>query len=252
MFSNIEEDEARLIVIETNLIQRNADDIKKSEKAAILSERYNLIKKKQGFRTDLIQDSDDQENELKDEVNAPFDLGRSQIANYVRIHKFLSEELKTKLDEGKVRLKACVQLSFLEQEEQLAVDEYINSGSKITDSKAKAIRKKAHDNVITRELLDELFAKKKKDVIKDKDIKIPVAMIERYFSESDEEDILMTVKIAIELYFKENDLEKGHAQNEREISQEKTEIKSERLEQDLSFQLPIGDPFNNPGDGDLE
>jgi ParB-like nuclease domain. len=207
IFSNLTEDEAKLIVIETNLKQRNLDDFKPSERAAIVSARHNLIKK-QGLRTDLIHEIESQKNEEKDGKNAPFHLGKSQIWRYTRINEFLSENLKMLLDDDKLKIKGAVELSYLELDEQLAVDVYINRGFKMTDSKAKVIRKKALDNVITGELLDELFVKKKKEVIKDKDIKIPVAMIERYFSESDEEDILTTVKMAIELYFKENDLEK--------------------------------------------
>ncbi|AFA47902.1 ParB/RepB/Spo0J family partition protein [Acetobacterium woodii] len=249
IFSNLTEDEAKLIVIETNLKQRNLDDFKPSERAAIVSARHNLMKK-QGLRTDLIHEIESQKNEEKDGKNAPFHLGKSQIWRYTRIDEFLSDNLKMQLDDDKLKIKGAVELSYLEVDEQLAVDAYINSGSKITDSKAKVIRKKALDNVITKELLDELFAKKKKEVIKDKEIKIPVAMIERYFSESDEEDILTTVKIAIELYFKDNNLEKNHEQNEQEASLEQSNVESERLNQDLS--LPIDDPFDNPGDGDQE
>lgn len=218
IFPNLTNDEAKLIVIETNLKQRNLEDFKPSERAAIVSERHALMKK-QGLRTDLIHEIEGQKNNEVDEKKAPFHLGKTQIRNYVRIHKYLIDELKILLDAGKVRIKGAVEISYLEPDEQKVVDQFINEGFKITDSKAKTIRKKALDAVITKEVLNEMFAQKKKNDKSEKNVKVPSYLIDLYFSESEEDDILTVMQLALEQFFKSNDnMQRSTKENSREVN----------------------------------
>ena len=50
------EEEAMLIVTETNLIQRSFADLKHSERAIALATHYAAMKKKSGYRSDLLEE----------------------------------------------------------------------------------------------------------------------------------------------------------------------------------------------------
>ena len=69
------DDEAMLIVTETNLIQRSFKDMTHSERAVSLAIHYEAMKKKQGYRSDLINEIEEMlKPSDKDKTSAP--LGR--------------------------------------------------------------------------------------------------------------------------------------------------------------------------------
>ena len=70
---NLTDEEAMLIVTETNLIQRSFSELSHSEKARILTERHNAIKN-QGRRTDLINEIEMLSN--TDDLQENSDLGQ--------------------------------------------------------------------------------------------------------------------------------------------------------------------------------
>lgn len=205
LFDDITDDEARLIVIETNLKQRNLDSFKISDRAKILTERHNLMKR-QGMRTDLLKDIEDQDGHEKDTGNEPFKLGKTHIWRYMRINDYLSDGLKCYLDDGKINIKSGVELSFIDEEEQKVVKNAIDDGIKLTTGKATAIRKKSLEETITKEVLENVLSKKTKD--KDgekKKIKLSDDMIKKYFSVTEESEISLILELALEEYFKTKD-----------------------------------------------
>lgn len=67
VIEELTDEEAMLIVTETNLIQRSFSELSHSEKARILVERHNAIKE-QGKRTELINEIESlSTNDLEDE-----------------------------------------------------------------------------------------------------------------------------------------------------------------------------------------
>lgn len=70
---NLTDEEAMLIVTETNLIQRSFNDLSHSERARVLTEHYKAIKE-QGKKNDLIDEIEKLSN--TDEINEKSDLGQ--------------------------------------------------------------------------------------------------------------------------------------------------------------------------------
>ncbi|MGI6383298.1 MAG: ParB/RepB/Spo0J family partition protein [Tissierellaceae bacterium] len=127
------DEEAMLIVTETNLIQRSFSELSHSEKARILTERHKAIKE-QGRKTDLIKEiemlsrADDleenstfgkfgQNENSREKVANKYDLSSRNVARYLRIDTLI-EGLKPKIDSGEIPFTAGVDLSFLKKEEQ--------------------------------------------------------------------------------------------------------------------------------------
>ncbi|MGJ0847811.1 ParB N-terminal domain-containing protein [Tissierella praeacuta] len=153
---NITDEEAMLIVTETNLIQRSFSELSHSEKARILTERHNAIKE-QGRRTDLINEiermsnTDDlQENsdlgqfvqklESRDKIGNQYDLSGKTISRYLRID-MLIDELKLRLDNGELPFMAGVDLSFLKEDEQEMVEAILDDyGFKIDLKKSEVLK----------------------------------------------------------------------------------------------------------------
>ncbi len=122
------EEEALLIVTETNLNQRSFSDLLHSERATVIAVRHEAMKK-QGVRTDLLETIEklskspnvsdnltlcqvgtklDNNKDLSDQYN----LSRRNLARYLRIAK-LSNEFKEFIDEGIIAFNSGVELSYI-------------------------------------------------------------------------------------------------------------------------------------------
>jgi ParB family chromosome partitioning protein len=105
---DLTDDEAALIVTETNLLQRSFSDLTHSERALALSAHYNALKH-QGKRGDLIREIDTLTEfggtfsppEIKwsshEAAGAADDLGKETVARYLRVN-MLTDEIKRLLD----------------------------------------------------------------------------------------------------------------------------------------------------------
>lgn len=216
------DEEAMLIVTETNLIQRSFIDLSFSERARVLAEHYNAIKQ-QGKRTDLIneieklsKDDDLEENstlsqlETKsrsdDKVGEKYDLSRATVARYLRID-ILIEELKDRLDNNEIPLTASVDLSFLKEDEQETVENILETyGFKVDIKKAEILKNFSQGRTFTHdkayEVLSGKFFNKPKKV---KSFKIKPKIISKYFSENQKQgEIEETIEKALEMYFSQN------------------------------------------------
>ena len=137
---NLSDEEAMLIVTETNLIQRSFSELSHSEKAKILSERHKAMKD-QGKRSDIISEIEilsntdgikgnstsyqfDKKLETRTNVAEKYDLSPANVSRYLRIDK-LTDELKIRLDNNEIPFIAGVNLSHLKPEEQEDVEKII-------------------------------------------------------------------------------------------------------------------------------
>lgn len=199
IMDNVSDDEAKLIVIETNLIQRNMEDFKLSHRARIITEWHTLTKK-QGSRTDLSKEIENIDVKPDDKgEDKPFHLGKSQIWNYARINDCLSDDLKDLMDIGKLSIKSAVELSYLEEVDQELVKDVIFDCNRISDTKAKAIKKMAMEEGLTKESLEKLLLPKEKD--KKKEFKIPNDLLAKYFGNTEEDEIRDILELALSVYF---------------------------------------------------
>lgn len=195
---DLSDDQAKLIVIESNIKQRTLQALAPSEQAKIIAEHHRLIRK-QGKRTDLAKQVDDLDiNEKSDQV-APYNLSKRQINNYVRIDEYLCDPLKILMDDGKLPVKAACELSFIiDEESQEVVADYIQEGGKVTEGKAKQLRKTAEDETLNMSLVKKTITEKKTPAkLK---VVIPNEMINSIFFNMCKDEILELIETAVKAY----------------------------------------------------
>ncbi|SCG83678.1 Stage 0 sporulation protein J [Proteiniborus sp. DW1] len=220
---SLTDEEAMLIVTETNLIQRSFSELSHSEKARILTERYNAIKE-QGKRIDLINEIErlsnpydlqenltsgqvDQKLESREKIGNQYDLSGKTISRYLRIDSLI-EPLKYRLDSEEIPFIAAVDLSFLKEDEQESVEGILKEKKfKVDIKKAAALKKFSQHRSLTEEKAFDILSGKYFDnpSKKPKSIKVKPKIISKYFSEDqNQKDIEMIIEKALELYFSQN------------------------------------------------
>lgn len=209
------EEEAMLIVTETNLMQRSFTDLVHSERAKVIATRHKAMKN-QGVRTDLLGEIEKLSKapsltsgpmgtklDSKKELGEDYNLSSRSVARYLRIDQ-LNPQLKDQVDEGKIAMRAGVDLSYLSKENQEIIDAIVSEDTfKIDMKKAAMIRKydkegnldwKTAKAIITGEAM--------KDPDKQKPIKVKPEIWSRFFKpEDDKKDIEKTIEKALEFYF---------------------------------------------------
>ncbi|WP_312908812.1 ParB/RepB/Spo0J family partition protein [Tissierella praeacuta] len=235
---DLTDEEAMLIVTETNLIQRSFSELSHSEKARILTERHNAIKE-QGRRTDLINEiermsnTDDlQENsdlgqfvqklESRDKIGNQYDLSGKTISRYLRIDALI-DELKLRLDNGELPFMAGVDLSFLKEDEQEMVETILDDYAFKIDLKKSEVLKtlsqgrnfnydKAHEI-----LSGKFFHKPKKNKKPKFTSKFTKNIVGKYVTENRSiSEIEKLIEQLLEEYFLQNQ----EIQNEQEFEME--------------------------------
>lgn len=180
----LSDEEAYVYVIETNVIQRSFADLAPSEKAAVLSARYEKVIS-QGRRNDILHEieaigtcgHDVHKSRSRDGIGEEYGMTGRNIARYMRVDKLI-RPFKDRLDAGELTLTAAVELSYLPEDEQTIVAEM---GSAVTEKVAKAIR--AATGGLTKEKLEEILHPVKESApAKAVSIKIPVEAEEKYFA----------------------------------------------------------------------
>ena len=139
------------------------------------------------------------------------DLSKDTIARYLRINT-LQEDIKVLLDDGKVPMRAAVELSYISQENQkIFVDLMQTNEYKCDIKKAKLIRELQQKAKLTIATMTEVLSgeKTKKNPGKPKAFSISGKIMkkyEQYFSpEQDKKEIENVIDKALELYFSSRD-----------------------------------------------
>ena len=215
---NLTDEEALLIVTETNLLQRSFADLSHSERALTLSMHHEAIKK-QGRRTDLIQEIENMVNASNingfetcspmankskslAKVGDQYDLSKDTVARYLRIHKLIQPH-KERLDDGDLPMRAAVSLSYLPADEQQIVDDILDASHYKADmKKAEALRAVSEKRPLDHETAEQILAGTKKPrSAKPPAFKLKPRIISRYFTlEQKPEDIEATIIAALEFY----------------------------------------------------
>ena len=211
------EEDAILIVVETNLFNRSIDDMLPSELAKSLALRQKALKQ-QGKRNDLTSGTLCQKSDELDEntsgtmyqkLNEEYKLSERNIRNYIRL-TYLCDNLLALVDYNIIPFSAGVELSYLKEEEQkLLFDLIEESHYKISIDIAKELKILSNSNkdkTLEKEQIKAIFI-----VTKDKSkpksanfIKIPIKSITSYIKEDDlpkAQDILIE---ALKLYYEMN------------------------------------------------
>ena len=200
---DLSDEEAYVYVIETNVIQRSFTDLAPSEKAAVLSARYEKVIS-QGRRNDILQEIEEigtcghdvHKSRSRDGIDEEYGMTGRNIARYMRVDKLI-RPFKDRLDAGELTLTAAVELSYLPENEQTIVAE---KDAAINEKTAKSIRAVAGE--LTEDELEEILHPVRESTpAKAVSIKIPAKVYGRYFSNVAAKDVQSILEAALDLYF---------------------------------------------------
>jgi ParB family chromosome partitioning protein len=206
--TDLTDEDALLIVTETNLIQRSFADLRHSEKAIALATHYEATKKKPGYRSDLIQEIEELTSApmgrrlgTRDKLGEQYGLSKNTIARYLRVNKLISA-LKDRLDNDGIGMRAAEALSYLKDEEQEIVEGLLAKGEKISIKQADTLKEKSGNGGLNETSINEIFnpgyfAEKVKPV------KLSGQFLSKHFKpEQSAEEIEKVIAEALERYFK--------------------------------------------------
>jgi len=224
---DLTDDEALLIVTETNLRQRGFEVLSHSEKAAVLSVHHGAIKN-QGRRTDLINEIDNlfintenisnnaentssahivPKSEARDKTAKSYDLNRGTVTRYIRIYNNLDKLFNALLDSGTLPFIAAVELSYMSNADQINLYYLIQLlNLKIDIKKAKLLRKYSEEKKLTKNIIKDILSgtiteKKKKSAPSVQSLKIKGEILSKYFKpEQKPEQIQKEIIRALEFY----------------------------------------------------
>lgn len=170
IIKDYDDDMAELIMIDTNLAQR--ETILPCEKGLAYKKRLELIKKlRKG--NDIKASNDNalmknvpvgQEETSIDKLADESNDSRTQIQRFIRLTE-LNNDLKNKVNSDVIGIRAGVELSYIKPEEQIIVNDFIDENNfKLTTAQAQKLR--AVYGTITKDNVMEIIKgkpKKKED-----------------------------------------------------------------------------------------
>lgn len=217
---DVNDDEAMIIVTETNLMQRSFTDLLPSEKAKSLKVHYDALTK-QGRRTDLIFEIKNllEAREISGSGTSPqlaekltsiqgfekdYGLSRDTIARYIRLN-YLIPELLMIVDDGKIAFIPAVTLSFISEDVQKEINEVLEENSYSVDmKKAASLRRHYEGKKLNKAKVIEILsgALNKTVKVKPAGIKVRASIVSRYFKpEQKQVEIEGVIEKALEMYF---------------------------------------------------
>lgn len=166
-----DDDMAELIMIETNLAQR--ENILPCEKGLAYKKRLELIKKIGKENTDKASNINRLEEKFPEGTKPSLDKlaeeaedSRTQIQRFIRLTE-LNETLKNKVNDEIIGIRAGVELSYINPEEQIIINDIIDEAN-IKLSTAQAQKLRAVKGTITKENVLEIIKGKPKKNNQDK------------------------------------------------------------------------------------
>lgn len=215
------EEQALLVVTETNLIQRSFADLKHSERAIVIKNHVEALKSAresskilEQISTDLVDNKaeykarvhSEHKGRSSEQTADKYGLSSATVQRYLRL-ALLNKDLLEKVNGGEIKVVPAVALSFLSESEQecLAVllfeDEYEVDKSKAESLKLWSQRKngKLPFEKIEAILKGRTNAKTKvaKPIVKVS----PKVYAEYFDDDAKEEDVVNTIKEALRAYF---------------------------------------------------
>lgn len=208
---NLNEREAYVYVIETNMLQRSFDDLLPSEKAAVLTERYEKVMC-QGRRNDILEEiamlngvdmpetcgHDVHKSKSRDSIEEDYGMTGRNITRYMRLNQ-TTDQIKKMVDDGEMAMVTAVELSYLSEEEQKQVCSVMEEhGGKIKNAQAVELHNSA----------GSLTADKVKDILvgdaKEKpvsDAKMFAQIKKKYFKGKSTDEIMGVLEQALTTWF---------------------------------------------------
>ena len=220
--TDLSDDDAKLVVTETNLVQRSFSDLSHSERAVALKYHMDAISN-QGKRTDLIDEikrlsipDKIKEDETSDQIGRKLEsreitaekygLSTTNVSRYVRL-SYLIKPLLAHVDSGAIGFIPAVYLSFLTQDEQSELNRLLNETNyKIDIKKAELLRASSKENKLTPQMIKDILSgvtlkKKNRASLPVQSLKLKGKVLSKYFKPEDKpEEIEAELIEALEFY----------------------------------------------------
>lgn len=191
IIKNYDDEDAHFINIDSIIQQRGFDDLKPSERARII---YDLT-----------------ENIKKEKLSNKFQNGIEEMKNiindrtkrrYLRLNR-CCDRIKKLVDENKMVMKVALELADLTIDMQERVVELSQaSGIKVDEKKAKLIKEKNQSGELSDETIQKILQGKKRSARStDFSIKIPKDYKETYFEGKNNKEIQEIILQILESYF---------------------------------------------------
>jgi ParB family chromosome partitioning protein len=217
------DDDAALIVTETNLIQRSFADLTHSQRAIALKHHLDAIKS-QGKRNDLLDEIGMLTNpdeiigkgtsgllghrkKSRDKIAEKYGLDARTVSRYTRIASLINE-LLTRVDDEEIGLYPAVSISYLSKDEQEELNMLLNSEEstfKINMKKAEALRELSENGKLTSDVMLQVLSgeyNKKPKLKTSQPFKLKAKIYQKYFkNDPPKKEIESTITQALEEYF---------------------------------------------------
>lgn len=235
---NLPDEFASVYVIESNAMQRGFKELRISEQALAVEMIYKRLKDSaavraiekelsvlEGVKSPLDTCNDSNKNEVKSPMDTcekvdnlkgaaeEYGLSRASIARLLRINK-LSDELKAMVDEGNIKLRPAVELSYIPKEMQdMLVKVMSQQEVSVIDMKmAKQMREIAGSYASpSEELIAEVLFGTYGEDAKPKEagekVTIPKATYSRYLGGYSKKEANLIIEKALAYYFENNEEE---------------------------------------------
>lgn len=177
---NMTEDEARLYMVDSNLMVR---DVMPTERGKALSIRKECLKNEKiasKIENEIMQDNVDKLDTIQQKMIEENQMSNGNIQRYIRLN-YLIPQLGEMVDNKVINLKTGENLSFLSKKEQRDISNIIERENvKISEGMSKKIKKASESGELTKELMKQILIKEK-----DKKLEIRVIFfedeIQKYF-----------------------------------------------------------------------
>lgn len=178
---NMSEDEARLYMVDSNLMVR---DVMPTERGKALSIRKECLKNEKiasKIENEILQDNIDKQDTIQQKMIEENQMSNGNIQRYIRLN-YLIPTLGEMVDDRKINLKTGENLSFLSKKEQRDIVNIIEKENvKVSEAMSKKIKKSSESGELTKEVLKQILVKEK-----DKKLEIRVVFyedeIKKYFN----------------------------------------------------------------------
>ena len=192
---NLSDDEATIIMVDTNLRQR--ENLLQSEKAFAYKIKLDAMKR-QGLRTDLTSTPLVEKLSVA-ELGKEYNESRETVRRYIRLTELIPQILDM-VDNDLIALRPAVEISFLDESHQEYLLDVMQQND-CTPSHAQTLKmhKLDKEGALTTDVIDNIMAEEKPNQVEK--IKIPKNRIKNFFNnKTSEKEIEDTIIKALELY----------------------------------------------------
>lgn len=203
----LSDDEAKIVVVETNFAQRSSSDMLPSEKAKAIAMESDALKQ---LRREAKLNKDIEEgrimyegggkgrNKTQQELALKYDMTPTDIYRYTRLAECIPSLLDL-IDEKKIGVGAGVECSFIEEEAQNIIANYVmDEQCKLPEAKARKLKKINEEELLTRQIVhDVLTATGKATEAKAPVVKIKGDFLSEYYPSASVKEVENEIQEAI-------------------------------------------------------